>query len=66
MTLSGRHFKQDALVIVDGKKAIGSIHVKAAEKIVITLESLPPVGMHLLQVQVPEGLLSNEFIFNVR
>lgn len=66
MTLSGRHLKDDAHIIIDGKKTDGSVKVKEGEKFVITLESLPPVGMHLLQVQVPDGLLSNEFIFYVR
>ena len=31
----------------------------------MTLETLPPAGMHFLQVQNPGGLVSNEFIFHV-
>ena len=66
MTLSGRHFKDGAHIIIDGKKADGSVNVKEGEKFVITLDSLPSVGMHFLQVQVPDGLLSNEFIFYIK
>lgn len=66
MNLSGRHFKDDAIVFVDGKRVAGTVSVKGNEKVVITLNSLPTAGMHLLQVQVPEGMLSNEFIFHVR
>lgn len=31
----------------------------------IFLESLPPIGWHLLQVQVPDGMFSNDFLFHV-
>src|SRR5262249_19634806 len=30
-----------------------------------TLSNLPAIGMHLLQVQVPDGMFSNDFIFHV-
>lgn len=66
MTVSGRHFKEDAQLFVDGKRVKGSVSVKSNEKVIITLDTLPSSGMHLLQVQVPEGMFSNEFIFYAR
>ncbi len=35
------------------------------EQVVIALAALPPEGTHLLQVQVPGGPFSNEFLFHV-
>ena len=66
MAISGRHFKDDARVFVDGKRVDGSVSVKEGEKVNITLASLPPAGMHLLQVQAPEGRMSNDYIFHVK
>jgi len=63
MTVSGRHFKDDAQIFVDGKKVDGTVTVKGNEKALITLNTFPLAGMHLLQVQVPDGMFSNEFIF---
>lgn len=65
MTVSGRHFRDDALLFVNGKRVAGKVKREAGEKVVITLESLPPAGFQLLQVQVPEGMFSNDFIFYV-
>ena len=65
MTVSGRHFGADARVFVDGRRVAGTVSVKGGEKVVISFETLPPVGMHLLQVQVPDGMFSNDFIFHV-
>jgi YVTN family beta-propeller protein len=68
MTVSGRHFGDDARIFVNGRQVDGSVSVKKDEKdekVVITLATLPPVGTHFLQVQVPEGLFSNEFIIHV-
>ena len=68
MTISGRHFGDDAHLFVDGRRVAGSVGVKKGEKdekVVVTLSKLPPVGMHLLQVQVPGGMFSNDFIFHV-
>ena len=66
MTISGRHFKDDAKIFVDGVRVNGAVSVKSNEKIVITLASAPTTGMHLLQVQVPDGMFSNDFIFYVK
>lgn len=67
MTVSGRHIHDDAFLVVDGRRVSGTIHVTndADEKIQIQLATLPKEGMHLLQVQNPDGLLSNDFIFHV-
>lgn len=66
MTVSGRHFMDDAHVFVDGKRVDGMVNVKEGEKVSITLANLPPPGMHLLQVQAPEGRMSNDFIFHAK
>ena len=65
MAISGRHVRDGASVIVDGRKVVGSVKIEPGEKIVIALSELPAVGMHLLQVQNPHGLFSNDFIFHV-
>ena len=66
MLVSGRHFKDDAHLFVDGQRVDGTVRVKDGEKVTIALANLPPVGMHLLQVQEPEGRISNDFIFHVK
>jgi len=65
MTVSGRHIHDDANVIVDGRRVPGRVRQEDDEKLVITLSDLPPIGMHLLQIQNREGLFSNDFIFHV-
>ncbi len=65
MTTSGRHIREGANLIVDGKRTTGSISLGNDEKVFIKLETLPPAGMHFLQVQNPGGLFSNDFIFHV-
>jgi len=66
MLISGRHFKDDAHVFVDGQRVDGTVRVKEGEKVTIALANLPPLGMHFLQVQEPEGRMSNDFIFHVK
>jgi hypothetical protein len=65
MTLSGRHLGEDANVIVDGRRVSGAVSLGDQEQVVVKLTALPPVGMHLLQLQTPGGLFSNDFIFHV-
>ncbi|MSU84017.1 MAG: hypothetical protein EXS21_02725 [Pedosphaera sp.] len=65
MKLSGRHFREDAHVFVDGRRVTGSVALELKETVVIQLTTLPGPGLHLLQVQNPDGLFSNEFIFHV-
>ncbi len=64
MTISGRHIHDDAHLIVDGRRVPGTLSVDG-ETLEITLENVPAIGMHLLQVQNPDGLFSNDFIFHV-
>ena len=64
MHLSGRHFQEDANVIVDGRRVPGEIMIDD-ERVDIELAQLPKEGMHLLQVQSVDGMFSNDFIFHV-
>ncbi len=67
MTVSGRHFDEYASVYVDGRRVEASIALQDddREQVLIELESLPALGMHLLQVQAENGLFSNDFLFHV-
>ena len=65
MTISGRHLREAPHIIVDGRRVAGTVTLDDEEKVVVELESLPPIGMHLLQLQNTEGRFSNEFIFHV-
>ena len=65
MTIQARHLRDGANILVNGKKVPGSIRTEKDERIVIELETLPPVGLHFLQAQNPDGLFSNDFIFHV-
>lgn len=64
MALSGRHFGEDAYIVVDGRREPGTLSIDG-ETVVVELNQIPEVGMHFLQVQVPQGLFSNDFIFHV-
>jgi YVTN family beta-propeller protein len=65
MELSGRHLEENARLIVDGRRVEGVLTVGVDESVDIELASLPPEGLHLLQVQNAEGLFSNDFLFHV-
>ncbi len=65
MRISGRHIREGANVIVDGRKTAGIIKIASKDKIDITLEGLPDYGLHFIQVQNPDGLFSNDFLFHV-
>lgn len=69
MTISGRHILNGAHLIVNGRRVPGTITSQQGElfdmDITIELETLPPEGMHFLQVQNPDGMFSNDFIFHV-
>ncbi len=71
--LSGRHVSPAAHIVIDGKRFPGIISCAASgrlpncqnETIEIKLAYLPEnSGQHFLQVQNPDGLFSNDFIFN--
>ena len=69
MTVSGRHIQEGAFIIVDGRRVPGTVTAQQGEffdmDIIIKLETLPSVGMHFLQIQNPDGMFSNDFIFHV-
>jgi YVTN family beta-propeller protein len=65
LRLSGRYFGSDAWIFVDGNRVAGTIEVNDRDETLIRLEELPESGMHFLQVQVPHGFISNDFIFYV-
>ncbi len=65
MTLGGRHIDDGASAIVDGRRVAATVSRGDGDTVTVALATLPPVGMHLLQVQNPGGLLSNDFIFHV-
>ncbi|MEO1525315.1 MAG: ankyrin repeat domain-containing protein [Planctomycetota bacterium] len=65
MVVSGRHVDEAAHVVVNGRRVDGSVTFGDGESIEIELASLPSVGTHLLQLQNPGGLFSNDFLFNV-
>ncbi|MFP6903723.1 MAG: ankyrin repeat domain-containing protein [Verrucomicrobiota bacterium] len=65
MTVSGRHIREGAHVIVDGRRVPARIRLEKSERVAVELQTLPPGGMHFLQVQNPNGLFSNDFIFHV-
>ena len=67
MGMSGRHFGEDANLIVDGRRVEGKIEIQQEKNLVlVSFTEMPPLGMHLLQVQNPNGLFSNDFIFYVK
>lgn len=64
LSLSGRHIREDARLIVDGRRVNGTLSLRG-ERLEVKLSTLPAIGMHFLQVQNPDGLFSNDFIFHV-
>ena len=64
MTLSGRHIQNQSSILVDGAQTTGSVEV-SGEVLTISLTDLPSTGLHFLQLQNPNGLVSNEFLFHV-
>ncbi|MDX1502791.1 MAG: hypothetical protein R3325_10550 [Thermoanaerobaculia bacterium] len=71
LVLRGRHVREGAAVLVDGRRVPGEVRCLGGtppacdgEGLVIELRRSPRAGMHLLQVQNPEGLLSNDFLFH--
>jgi hypothetical protein len=69
MTLKGINVDGSAIIVVDGQQVSGTISCVGgsfnplcdSDTVSITLSATPsPNGLHLLQVQNPTGLLSNE------
>ena len=65
MTFNARHVTEEAHVIVNGRRVPAIIRKGEEETISIELDSLPPNGLHFLQVQNAHGHFSNDFIFHV-
>ena len=73
MRLRGSHIYPDANILVNGRRVDGSVSCETGELpnckdniILVQLDSLPEsIGMHLLQVQNPHGLFSNDLPFFV-
>ena len=65
MVVSGRHLKEGASVIVNGRKSEGSVKLGSNERVEIEFANLPPEGMNFVQLQNKDGLFSNDFIFHV-
>ena len=64
MMMSGRHIQPDAQIIVDGHRVSGSVNSEG-DTVKVKLAAMPSIGMHFLQVQNSNGLVSNDFIFHV-
>jgi hypothetical protein len=68
MTLVGIDVADGGTILVDGEVVGGSVTCSGgafapfcdSETVVVDLDSIPPSGTHLLQLQNPSGLLSNE------
>lgn len=73
MRLRGSHIYPDANILVNGRRVEGSVNCETGKLpnckdniILVQLDSLPEtIGMHLLQVQNPHGLFSNDLPFFV-
>ncbi|MXY25745.1 MAG: hypothetical protein F4Y45_14660 [Acidobacteria bacterium] len=73
MRLRGEHIQLGAYVLVNGRRVAGSVVCEAGvlpdcegDTVVVQLARLPAeTGLHMLQVQNPEGLFSNDLPFHV-
>ncbi len=73
MRLRGQHIIEGAYLIVDGRRVEGTVTCESGtlpdcydDVIIVQLEEQPSSsGMHMLQVQNPEGLFSNDLTFLV-
>ena len=53
MTVNGRHIDPAAQIVVNGRRVLGEVGIDG-ESVSIELKELPPVGIHLLQLQNSE------------
>jgi DNA-binding beta-propeller fold protein YncE len=63
MSMSGRHLDEKAHVIVNGRRIAGRVNIDG-DTVRVSLPELPKAGVHFLQLQNPDGLISNEFLFH--
>ena len=61
MTINARHLGEDVSVFVNGRRASAVLRSGEEENVTIELASLPPVGMHLLQVAERERSVQQRF-----
>ena len=73
MRLRGEHIQEGAYVLVDGRRVAGAVACEEGtlpdcvdDTVIVELDRLPAeAGLHLLQVQNPQGLFSNDLPFHV-
>ena len=73
MRLRGEHIQEGAHVLVDGRRVAGVVACEEGtlpdcvdDTVIVELDRLPAeAGLHLLQVQNPQGLFSNDLPFHV-
>ena len=61
-TVSGRHVDPDARVFLDGRRVGGVVTPQEGERVRVALDEQPAEGLHLLRLQNPGGLMSNDFL----
>jgi hypothetical protein len=73
MLVRGRHIEDGANIIVNGRKVSGTVSCEigalpdcGSESVQVQLAALPAPGVHFLQIQNPDGLFSNDFIFHTQ
>ena len=71
ISVGARHIQVDPHIIVNGRKVSGTVACSSGtlpncttEAVDITLDALPPNGLHFVQLQNRDGLVSNDFIFH--
>jgi YVTN family beta-propeller protein len=63
--VSGHHVDRQAHIFIDGHRVDGEVALNKNDRVTIELMHRPENGMHLLQLQNPNGQFSNDFILNV-
>ena len=72
MVIGARHVQEGANVLVNGRRVPGTVSCQSGElpdcstdSVAVSLETPPAsTGIHFLQIQNPNGLFSNDFIFH--
>lgn len=62
---SARHVREGAALFVNGRRAPGDVLVDD-DSVEIHFDQIPKPGTHMFQLQNPDGLMSNDFIFHVQ
>jgi hypothetical protein len=61
VVVSGRHLVQPCRIFLDGRRVEGDVQWED-ERVTVELAELPEEGLHLLQLQNPDGQFTNDFI----